>query len=59
MKLHQFVHSVKPQGESITEIGLVLGSHLTHRYFGIALALRLYPTLVCVRYHHESKMKCE
>jgi hypothetical protein len=35
----------KALGESITEIGLVLCSHLMHPYFGNALTLRLYPTL--------------
>jgi len=56
--LYQFLCCVKPAGESITEIMLVLGCRLARPSFSNALSLRLDPTLdVVVCKLHSSKTK--
>jgi hypothetical protein len=56
--LYQFLYCVKPAGESITEIMLVLGSRLARPSFSNGLSLRLDPSLdVVVCKLHSSKTK--
>lgn len=46
----QFFHHIKLTSESITEIGLALGSHIVCPYFGKFPRPWLYPTLEWFKY---------